>query len=172
MTHADARPNPHRPPHDPPLDPARVGIRTKLSALWAAVMFLYVYVDIFSLFKPGTIDDILIGRVWTLDITQTWALSALILMSVPTLMLVLTLTLPAAAARWANVVVAALYVIVSLFNAVGETWLYSYFGAAVETVLLVLVVRYAWTWPRRHEAVAARATADRLDASTPHPASI
>ncbi len=69
-------------------------------------MILYAYVDIFSFDKPGTIDGIPIGRVWTLDITQGWALGALALMAVPTLMLVLSLTLPAAAARWTNVVVA------------------------------------------------------------------
>ena len=172
MTNPSTRPNLHR----PPLDDARVGIRTKLSALWVAVMFLYVYVDIFAFFKPGTIDDILIGRVWTLDITQGWALGALILMTVPTLMLVLSLTLPAAAARWTNVVVASLFVIVSLFNVVGETWLYYYVGAAVEAVLLLLVVRYAWRWPRplarANEAVNARATPDPLSVRLPNPSSV
>ena len=172
MTKPNARPNLHR----PSLDDARVGIRTKLSALWVAVMFLYVYVDIFAFYKPGTIDGILVGRVWTLDITQAWALGALILMAVPTLMLVLSLTLPAAAARWTNVVVASLFVIVSLSNAVGETWLFLWVGAAVEAALLLLVVRIAWTWPRpltrASEAANARAGADLLNVPLPRPSSV
>ena len=172
MSNPSARPNPHR----PPLDEARVGIRTKLSALWIAVMFLYVYVDIFNFFKPGTIDDILIGRVWTLDITSAFALGGLILMTVPSLMIALTVMLPAAAARWTNVVVAALYVAPSVFNVVDETWSFYYVGAATETALLVLVVRYAWTWPRpmarTAEAANARATPDPVNVGLPRPSSV
>ena len=52
-----------------------VPVRTKLSALWASVMFLYVYVDIFSLYAPGTIDEILVGRVWEFDMIIRYAVS-------------------------------------------------------------------------------------------------
>lgn len=142
MTHDDAY------AHARPLVDPRVPTRTKLSALWVAVMLLYVYVDIIGFYEPGTIDGILAGRVWTLDITPAWALGALVLMTVPILMVVLSLTLPAAAARWANLVVAPLFVVVSLGNAIGETWLYFWLGAVVEAALLVLVVRYTWAWPR------------------------
>lgn len=170
MTNRGTRPNPQ------PLADPRVGIRTKLSALWVAVMFLYVYVDIFSFYKPGTIDGILVGRVWTLDITQGWALGALALMTVPILMVVLSLTLPAAAARWINVAVAALYVLVSIGNAVGESWLYLWLGAAVEAAVLLLVVRYAWTWPRGLERPAeakdGRAAADPLNVPRPRTSSV
>jgi len=128
---------------------SRMPVRQKLSALWVSTMFLYVYVDIFAFYKPGTIDDILVGRVWEFDISQAWALGALVLMTIPALMVFLSLTLPAHIARWTNIVVASLYIPISIFNVVGETWwTFYWFGAAVETVLLVLIVRYAWTWPR------------------------
>lgn len=129
------------------LQDPQVPVRLKLSALWVSVMFLYVYVDIFSLYKPGTIDDILVGRVWQFDITQAWALGALALMTVPSLMVILTLALSAQAARWTNVVIASLYLLVSIGNVVGETWTFLWLGSAVEALLLVFVVRYAWTWP-------------------------
>jgi hypothetical protein len=133
----------------PPLQDTPVPIRLKLAALWVSVMFLYVYVDILAFFKPGTIDDILVGRVWELDITQVWAFGALALMTIPILMVFLSLVLRAPVARWANVVVGSLFVPVSIFNVVDETWLFYYwFGAAVEAALLLVVVRYAWTWPR------------------------
>ncbi|MEX1093997.1 MAG: hypothetical protein WEF28_12720 [Acidimicrobiia bacterium] len=38
-----------------PLEDGRIPVRLKLSALWASVMLLYVYDDIFGLCKPGTI---------------------------------------------------------------------------------------------------------------------
>lgn len=163
-------------PNAPPLTDARVPIRSKLSALWVAAMFLYAYVDILAFYKPGTVDGILEGRVWTLDISQGWALGALALMAVPTLMVVLSLTLPAPAARWTNVVVAALFVLVSISNAVGETWIFLWLGAAVEAALLLLVVRYAWTWPRRLErpidAGNAQSPPDRGNARQRRPTSV
>jgi len=127
---------------------APVPVRLKLAALWTSVMFLYVYVDIFGFFKPGTVADILDGRVWEFDITQGWAFGALVLMAIPSLMIALSLLLPARATRWTNVIVGALFILVSAFNVLGETWSYYYLGAAIEIVLLLLVVRYAWTWAR------------------------
>jgi hypothetical protein len=131
------------------LEDRPVPVRLKLSALWASVMFLYVYVDVLAFFKPGTIDDILVGRVWEFDITQSWAVGALVLMTIPALMVFLSLALPAHIARRTNIVVASVYVPITIFNLVGETWwAFYWFGAAAETVLLVLIVRYAWSWPR------------------------
>jgi hypothetical protein len=87
--------------------------------------------------------------VWEFDITQVWALGALALMTVPALMVFLSVGLRPAASRWANIVVAGLYIVVSLGNLAGESWAYLYFGAAIEVALLVTIIRYAWTWPRR-----------------------
>ncbi len=131
-----------------PLEDGRVPIRLKLSALWATVMFLYAYVDIFTFYKPGIIDDILAGQVWEFDITQGWVVGGLVLMTIPALMVFLSLALTAGLARWANIVVGSLYIPVSLFNTIDETWSYFYVGAAVEFALLALVVWYAWSWPR------------------------
>jgi hypothetical protein len=112
-------------------------------------MFLYVYVDILGLYMPGVIDDILAGIVWELQVSQTWAIGALTLMAIPILMVVLSVTLPARANRRTNLVVASLYVVVSVANALGESWTY-YFALAVglEVVVLAAILRYAWRWPR------------------------
>ena len=116
-------------------------------------MFLYVYVDILAFFKPGTVSDILEGRVWEFDITQGWALGALVALAVPSLMVALPLLVPIRVARWSNVVVGALYVPFTIFNVVGESWwAFYWFGAAVETALLLVIIWSAWTWPRVTEA--------------------
>jgi hypothetical protein len=71
-------------------------------------------------------------------------------MAIPILMVVLSMTLPARANRIMNLIVASVYVPVSAFNAVGESWTYFYgLGVALEVIVLALIVRYAWTWPRR-----------------------
>lgn len=130
------------------LEAAKVNVKLKLAGLWTSFMFLYVYVDIFGFFAPGTIEDILIGKVFTFQITPTFLLVALVSVTIPSLMIFLSLALPARVNRWTNIVVAILYIPFSIFNVVGESWSYYYFGATIEVVLLVLVVWYAWKWPR------------------------
>lgn len=68
-------------------------------------------------------------------------------------MVVLSTTLPARAARAANLAVAGVYVLVSAGNVLGESWTY-YYGVAIalELAVLALVVRLAWTWPRTSAA--------------------
>ncbi|RDZ47481.1 hypothetical protein C5C07_20845, partial [Haloferax sp. Atlit-4N] len=95
------------------------------------------------------VDEILDGKVFEFDLSQTFSTTALTLVAVPILMVVLSMTLPAGANRITNLVVASLYVPVTAFNAVGESWLYFYgLGIVLELGRLALVVRYAWTWPR------------------------
>ncbi|WP_456786950.1 DUF6326 family protein [Cellulomonas sp. P5_C5] len=132
------------------LDESRLPVRAKLVAAWTCVMFLYAYVDILGFFVPGKIDDILVGVVFEFDITQTLLTTFLTLMAVPILMVVLSAVLPARAARITNLVVASVQVPYAMFNAVGESWTY-YYGLAVvlEVVLLAVILRLAWTWPRR-----------------------
>lgn len=134
------------------LDEQRMPVRAKLAAAWASFMFLYIYVDILAFYKPGTVDDILIGVVWQFDITPTWAITALTLLAVPIFMVALSMTLPARVNRIVNLVVASIQVPFAAFNAVGElgeSWMYFYFlGVALELILLTLILRWAWTWPR------------------------
>lgn len=130
------------------MEDVKIHVKLKLAALWASVMFVYVYVDILGFFKPGVIEDILAGVVWEFEITQTFALGALVLMTIPSLMVFLSLALPARANRWTNIVVASLYVPVSIFNVIGEAWVfYFWFAVIIEVALLSLAIRYAWTWP-------------------------
>jgi hypothetical protein len=123
--------------------------QVKLAAAWTTFMFLYVYVDILGLYLPGVIDDILAGIVWELEITQAWAVGALTLMAVPILMIVLSLILRPRPNRATQLVVAPVYALVSVGNAVGESWTY-YYGLAIglEVLLLALIFRTAQTWPR------------------------
>ena len=107
------------PPRKHVLDQAFVPVAVKLSALWASTMFIFAYVDIFSFYKPGVVRDILRGKVWEFDITQVWALGALALMTVPALMVFLSVGLRPGASRWANIIVAGLYIVVSLGNLAG-----------------------------------------------------
>ncbi|MFG2833552.1 DUF6326 family protein [Streptomyces zaomyceticus] len=154
-----------RQPTTTALEEQRISVRAKLAAAWTSFMFLYVYVDILAFFKPGVIDDIEAGVVWEFDISQTLLTVFLALMAIPILMVVLSMTLPARANRTTNLIVASVQVPFAAFNAVGESWTYFYgLGVALEVIVLALILRYAWTWPRiapsvtsqEHETVRAR----------------
>jgi hypothetical protein len=119
-------------------------------------------VDILNFFTPGVIEDILDGKVFEFDLSQTFSTTALTLMAIPILMVVLSMTLPARANRITNLIVAAVYVPVTAFNAVGESWLYFYgLGIVLELILLALIVRYAWTWPRTAPSATMATSPDR-----------
>ncbi|MGW5919011.1 DUF6326 family protein [Nocardia fluminea] len=142
------------------LEDQPIPVRAKLAAAWTSFVFLYAYVDILNFFTPGTVEDILDGRVFEFDLSQTFSTTALTLMAIPIFMVVLSMTLPARVNRVANLIVASLYVPVTVFNVVGESWLYFYgLGIVLESILLVLILRYAWTWPR----TAPSATSPDLD---------
>lgn len=129
------------------LEDIKVSLKLKLAALWAGVMFLYIYVDYFALYMPNKINYIQKGRVFEFDITQGFLLAALISVSIPTVMIFLSVILPANVNRRANIIIAAVYIPFSLFNLVGEAWLHMVFGAVLEVVLLCLIIYYAWKWP-------------------------
>ena len=126
-----------------------IPMRAKLTAAWTSFMFLYAYVDILNFYTPGAVQDILDGRVFEFDLSQTFSTSALTLVGIPIFMVMLSMTLPARTNRITNLVVAALYVPVTVFNLAGAEYLYFYgLGVALELVLLALILRWAWTWPR------------------------
>ena len=126
----------------------KVSLKLKLATLWASLMFLYIYVDYFALYMPGKIEDILKGIVFEFDITQGFLLAALASVTIPALMIFLSVALPAKVNRWANIIIAAVYIPYTVFNLAGEAWMHMVFGAVVEVVLLCLIIRYALKWPR------------------------
>jgi Family of unknown function (DUF6326) len=125
-----------------------IRVNMKLAALWASFMFLYIYVDYFHLYMPGSIKDLLAGKAFVFDITQVWILAALASVTIPALMIFLSVALSAKVNRRTNIIVAAVYIPFTLFNLAGEAWMHMVFGAVVEVVLLLLIIRYAWKWPR------------------------
>jgi hypothetical protein len=145
------------------LDTAPVSVRAKLAAAWTTFMFLYIYVDILNFYKPGVMDGILNGFIWRFDISPTLLTTFLVSVSIPALMVVLSMTLPARVNRTTNLVVASLLIPYSLFNAAGATWEWAAFygiSIGIEVLLLAFVLRSAWTWPRTSAVPSGPATTD------------
>ena len=151
-----------RQPATTTLEDQRIPVRAKLAAAWTSLMFLYAYVDILAFFRPGYLHNILTGTVWHIHISQAFVTGALTLMAIPTFMVVLSMTLPARANRIMNLIVASVCIPYSAFNAVGESWTYFYgLGVALEVIVLALILRYAWTWPRTAPSATMATSPDR-----------
>lgn len=140
-----------------------IPVQAKLAAAWTSFMFLYIYVDYYHLYKPGILDDIQAGIVFEFDISPMLLTGFLALIAVPALMVVLSMTLPARVNRTTNLIVASLYIPVTVFNAAGESldWA-SFYGLSIgiEVLLLVFILRTAGTWPGKTAVSLAPETTD------------
>lgn len=133
------------------LDNPLIPVQAKLAAAWTSLMFLVIYIDYFHLYQPGAIDQIRGGGIYEFDITPTLMTIFFVVIGIPALMVMLSMTLPARANRATNLVVASLYIPVMVFNAAGASWDWAfYYGLTigVEVLILAFILRSAWAWPR------------------------
>ena len=128
------------------MEDVKINVKLKLSALWAALMLLYIYADHFSLFRMGQIEEMISGRIGPFPVTQGSLLAFSILMMIPAVMVFLSLALKPTVNRWANIILGVLYTFVNISNLIGETWVYYIVFGVVEIVLTFLIVLYAWKW--------------------------
>lgn len=129
----------------------QINPRLKTAALWVSMLFIFVYVDLFSLFRADVRADIEAGKIFAFTIGQGVMLGMIVYVLVPSLMVFLTLVLPVRVTRVANLVLAVLYALTVAGGAIGE-WSYYVLGSAVEVVLLAGIAYYAWTWPKAADA--------------------
>jgi len=125
----------------------RVPVRIKLSALWASVMFCYVYGDFIGLYRPGKLQGLLEGRMPMGPTSQGVLLGIAIVMAIPSLMVFLSLVLNPIVTRWANLILGVLYTAIMLVTMPGA-WAFYQFLGVVEVALMVSIVWHAWRWPR------------------------
>jgi hypothetical protein len=124
----------------------KINVKMKLSALWIALMFIYIYADILQQFMPGKLEKAMEGFMGPFPVTQSALLLAAILMMIPAVMVFLSLTLTPKVNRWVNIIFGVLYTLVNINNFIGETWAFFLFFCTVEIALTFLIVGYAWKW--------------------------
>ena len=132
-----------------------VSVKVKLAGLWAAMMLLYVYADILSLFRPGQIAEIESGKIGSFDVSQSSLVIASLIVILPALIVVLSLTLPVSLNRPANLALGLLFTLVNVGNLIGESWVYYFLFGLLEIALTLTIVAIAWNWPRRDPSAAA-----------------
>ncbi|WP_266172020.1 DUF6326 family protein [Dyella subtropica] len=131
------------------LEDVKIPVKLKLSALWASLMFCYIYGDYFGLYEPGTLQSMLQGHMGPLGpTTQGVLLGTAALMAVPSVMVFLCLVLKPAVNRVANIVLGVFYTVIMLISMPGA-WMFYIFLGIIEIALSLLIAWYALRWPRQ-----------------------
>ena len=129
-------------------DDIKIHVKMKISALWASVMFCYIYADYFGLYVPGALQRMLEGKMGPLGpTTQGVLLGTSLMMAVPSIMIFLSLALRPNLNRWLNIIFGAIYTVIILITM--WDWAFYIFFGIIEVVLTALVVWYAWKWPKQ-----------------------
>jgi hypothetical protein len=137
-------------------EPFEVNVRIKISALWTAMLFVFAYVDIFSLYRPDFRADVEAGQISGFTVNQSFLLVTTIYIVIPCLMVFGTLVLRPRINRIANIVLSVIYALTIVVGAIGE-WNYYVLGSALEVAALAAIAYYAWTWPETASPLATAA---------------
>ena len=146
------------------LEDRQFPVQAKLAAAWTSLMFFVIYIDYYHLYKPGAIDQIRGGRIFEFDITPTLLTIFVVVIGIPALMVMLSMTLPARVNRATNLVVASLYIPAVGMNFLGSLPDYAFYYAltiGVEVLILAFILRAAWTWPRTAPSATMATSPDR-----------
>jgi hypothetical protein len=131
------------------LQDEKVNVKVILAALWIAVMFIYVYADIKTLFQPEIPEQIISGIMGGMRISQSFLFAAAILMSVPPVMIILSLTLKPGINRWVNIIVSSLHIVLIIITRFvpAKIWYYYIYYQSIEAIIHSIIIWYAWRWP-------------------------
>ena len=122
----------------------KMDTKVLLSALWIVVMINMAYADILSLHIPGAFDEVAKTSVNTGASIPQLMLGGAIMTEISITMILLSRVLTYGLNRWVNIIV-GIVTIAYIWGGMA-TYPHYIFIAAVETLCLLLIVWFAWTW--------------------------
>lgn len=129
------------------LEDFKVNIRIKLSALWTAVMFCYIYGDYFDLYVPKKVQGLLDGQN-NLD-TPMKLFTATFILIIPALMIFLSLVLSPKLTKWLNIGIGIFFTIFTFLvgiSSISEWRIFYVFLSFLESIITLVIVVHAWKW--------------------------
>lgn len=122
----------------------KIDTKVLLSTLWIVVMINMAYADILSLHIPGAFDEVAKTSVSTGASIPQLMLGGAIMMEIPVAMIILSRVLKYGVNRWVNII-AGIFTIAYIWGGVAS-YPHYIFIAMVETICLLLIIGFAWTW--------------------------
>ncbi|KZN40898.1 DUF6326 family protein [Pseudoalteromonas luteoviolacea] len=130
-----------------PFEDYRINVKLKISALWIAVMFCYVYGDYIQVFVPGIMSEALLVSADKEGIQFEFFAVAL-LMSIPSVMVFLTLVLKPLINRRLNIIIPSLFVVLLVSLNLETVWGFYLYLTGLEVLLSLMTIWHAWKWPK------------------------
>jgi hypothetical protein len=116
-------------------------VKIILSGLWVATMLIFLWGDVLSIIA-GDAEKMFTGQT---QMTQAMWTGIVLLMLIPIVMVVLSLTLNYPLNRWVNIIAAIFWLGFNLFS-LGGYPTYEKVLLVVSMGFNVLIIWYAWKW--------------------------
>jgi hypothetical protein len=117
-------------------------VRIILTGIWVALMLTYLLGDVIRIFAG----DFEPGKIEGKSMTQKMLMVMALLMLIPIVMVVLSLTLSYPAIRWVSIVAAGFLFVFNIAGLPTYPGAYDKFLIIVGLVFNLLTVWYAWLW--------------------------
>ncbi|UKB85160.1 DUF6326 family protein [Chryseobacterium sp. MEBOG06] len=127
----------------------KVNVKIILAGLWASVTLCYLYGDYFELYTPGKAWGLLEGE--NLLNSPLKLLTASAILAIPAAMVFLSLILKPVINRFLNIVFGIFFTLIMLFigiSSFSDWYLFYIFLAALECIITIMIVKYAWQWKK------------------------
>ena len=130
----------------------KIHVKIKLSLLWTALMFLYIYADFFNLMTPNSLEKMIQLETPVGPTTPGLLIIFSILLIIPALMIALSIFLKPIINKWLNIIMGILYAFISILiivSDIGSEW-HTFFVIYqfVELFVFAAIIWQAWNWPK------------------------
>jgi hypothetical protein len=119
-----------------------VDVRITLSGLWVALMLTYLLGDVLRIFAG----DFVPGKMGDVEPTQLMWMAAALLMLIPIIMVVLSLTVTYPAIRWITIIAAVILFAVNIVGLPTYPSAYDKFLIVVGLIFNAVTIWTAWRW--------------------------
>jgi len=129
-------------------------VKIKLAVLWILKELVDLVYMTIAAFEPGVIEQIMEGEIEGIKIGPEILLLMAVIYLVPLVMAFLSLTLKDSTNRWANIIVGIVFTGLGLWDLIDALAVQSAYAILMSVsmvVATVLLVWYAWKWPKKKD---------------------
>ena len=128
-----------------------MNVKLQLSILWITLLIFYIYGDLFYTWEPEHLKGLLKGETDDGKTTPMSLVAASIFITIPALMILLSIMLNAKMSRLINIIVGGLYstaviLVLALFSYPPIMYFFVFLNG-IEIIITLLIVYFAWKWP-------------------------
>lgn len=130
----------------------RIDLKIKIAALWLTIYLLFIYGDLFSMWIPTRLNDLLNGNMSAGPTTPAKLMGVSIFITIYAIMPLMNLILIPKISRILNIIIAILFIVVWLFIltqfSFTAMWNFYIYLAVCEIVLALVIIYLSWNWPK------------------------